>query len=548
MAAPGSRRSTGGGQRPPLVVADRLLDLLAACSSRTARTARPARRWACRRAAAASRPARPATMRTSSPGVSSPAARNGKARASSPTTASPSYTYRNDVVRRRRRDRSPSTPAGSRRSKYCGSVERPTIGPDDSHLALPQCSGDHARLAPAGQRDGRDLARRNLAVGRRLHLFARRQVDPQLEAAHPSLGLLRHLGVDDAARRRHPLHAAGTDLADDDRSCPRAACARRACRSRSRSRGADAAGIPRCSRPGRRRRTRRASGTGRSAGWRPLPRLRRSFTPGAVGRRDRLDHGLQATGSHERPPRRGGLRLARRASSDQSPAPRATSSRNPPAIAKFFMNMMDCTWSPSARWNISADTIREAGEQERDEPGAIADDDGERATDLERDDQRQQRAGHAHRGHVALCRRVAGDLAEARARGRWPRSGRGPRGPRNSAGVLMLVSSVALRVASVRSVVRPPAVRCERRHRDGGAALLGAERQPFGVHELDVADADEAEELPDIGGLQVRRRARIAPAARREDVGLLAREQPLRTRRPCSGKSRRRGPRDRSTP
>ena len=40
-------------------------------------------------------PAAPAPSTTSSPGVSNPAARNGSGFASSPTTASPSYTYRN---------------------------------------------------------------------------------------------------------------------------------------------------------------------------------------------------------------------------------------------------------------------------------------------------------------------------------------------------------------------------------------------------------------------------------------------------------------------
>ena len=37
---------------------------------------------------------------------------------------------------------------------------------------------------------------------------------------------------------------------------------------------------------------------------------------------------------------------------------------------------------------------------------------------------------------------------------------------------------------------------------DGGAALR-AEREPLGVHEFDVVDADEAEELPDESPLQV---------------------------------------------
>jgi len=59
----------------------------------------------------------------------------------------------------------------------------------------------------------------------------------------------------------------------------------------------------------------------------------------------------------------------------------------------------------------------------------------------------------------------------------------------------------------------------------GRVALVGAKGQSFGIHELYVADTDEAEELADIGGLQVGCRAGVAPAASGEDVGLLAGQQ-----------------------
>src|SRR5262249_34930740 len=59
----------------------------------------------------------------------------------------------------------------------------------------------------------RNLARPNVPVSRRLHLFFRRQVEPELEAAHAPFALLRHLGMDDAARGAHPLHVAGAECA-----------------------------------------------------------------------------------------------------------------------------------------------------------------------------------------------------------------------------------------------------------------------------------------------------------------------------------------------
>jgi hypothetical protein len=56
-----------------------------------------------------------------------------------------------------------------------------------------------------------------------------------------------------------------------------------------------------------------------------------------------------------------------------------------------------------------------------------------------------------------------------------------------------------------------------------------AHRQPFGVDELDVRDTEEAQEIADVRGLRIERRARIDAAARRDDVGFLPGEQPDRT-------------------
>ena len=48
---------------------------------------------------------------------------------------------------------------------------------------------------------------------RGLHFFPRRQIQPQLKAAHASLGLLRHLRVNDAPGGGHPLHVSGAQVA-----------------------------------------------------------------------------------------------------------------------------------------------------------------------------------------------------------------------------------------------------------------------------------------------------------------------------------------------
>ena len=81
-------------------------------------------------------------------------------------------------------------------------------------------AGDHrhADALPVG--DDRNLPRRDVAIGRRVHLVARGQVQPQLEALHQAVLLFRHLGMDDAARRGHPLDVSGAQLALVARAVP----------------------------------------------------------------------------------------------------------------------------------------------------------------------------------------------------------------------------------------------------------------------------------------------------------------------------------------
>jgi hypothetical protein len=60
---------------------------------------------------------------------------------------------------------------------------------------------------------GRHVVLAIFLIAGRLHLFSFGQVHPQLETAHQPVFLLGRFRVDDAARRRHPLHAARLDHA-----------------------------------------------------------------------------------------------------------------------------------------------------------------------------------------------------------------------------------------------------------------------------------------------------------------------------------------------
>jgi hypothetical protein len=54
-----------------------------------------------------------------------------------------------------------------------------------------------------------NLARLEITILGGAHLFFGWQIDPQLEAAHQTTLLLRHLRMDDAAPSGHPLHTTG---------------------------------------------------------------------------------------------------------------------------------------------------------------------------------------------------------------------------------------------------------------------------------------------------------------------------------------------------
>ncbi len=115
-------------------------------------------------------------------------------------------------MRNRRRDRG----FDARRQAHvviqgCGA--QPTDRPCRLRATLFKLTRNDAQFAASRERDRRNLARRNVAVRRRLHFFARRQVDPQLEPAHAACGLLRHFRMNDAACRRHPLHVARPEVA-----------------------------------------------------------------------------------------------------------------------------------------------------------------------------------------------------------------------------------------------------------------------------------------------------------------------------------------------
>ncbi len=87
------------------------------------------------------------------------------------------------------------------------------MGPSSRSAALGQGAGNRLDAPAAGQVDDRDLVSLDVAIRGRLHLLLCRQVDPELKAAHAASFLLRHLGVDDAAARGHPLHAAALEFA-----------------------------------------------------------------------------------------------------------------------------------------------------------------------------------------------------------------------------------------------------------------------------------------------------------------------------------------------
>ena len=75
-----------------------------------------------------------------------------------------------------------------------------------------QFPGDDLDPHACGVGEFRDGGRGDIPVLGGPHLLGGRQVQPQLEAAHQTAFLLRHLRVDDAATGRHPLHVARAEM------------------------------------------------------------------------------------------------------------------------------------------------------------------------------------------------------------------------------------------------------------------------------------------------------------------------------------------------
>src|SRR6266550_2404580 len=87
---------------------------------------------------------------------------------------------------------------------------------DTFHRAAlaPEIARHDARAGAVVVYDLRDFLGMNVLIARIGHLEAARQIRPQLKAVHPAaLVALRHLLVQNAAARGHPLHVAGTHAA-----------------------------------------------------------------------------------------------------------------------------------------------------------------------------------------------------------------------------------------------------------------------------------------------------------------------------------------------
>ena len=227
-AAPGWPPS----QAAVLEILHRLEDLLAACSSRTGRTARSARSAACRRSAARARlGARRAGRSTPSPSPSfvedRHAAARGTRRCPPICTSVAAVDVDERVVRRRQRLREARRrPAIRGRGTAARCVSRCTA-PSTPWLRPAITRTVHALRACVNS--GISALWMSRYQGARI-LSLRRQVEPQLEAFHPAVFLLGQFGVDHAAAGRHPLHAAVLQQAFVAGAVAMAHAARRSCR------------------------------------------------------------------------------------------------------------------------------------------------------------------------------------------------------------------------------------------------------------------------------------------------------------------------------
>src|SRR5262245_274765 len=97
-----------------------------------------------------------------------------------------------------------------------GHVEVPRICRDtfDRARLAPEVAGDHAHPRPVVVRWLGYGRRPDVLESRLRHIHRRGQIRPELQAVHPAVGVaLRHLLVQDAAARGHPLHVARSQTA-----------------------------------------------------------------------------------------------------------------------------------------------------------------------------------------------------------------------------------------------------------------------------------------------------------------------------------------------
>src|SRR3546814_12714870 len=78
----------------------------------------------------------------------------------------------------------------------------------DHALDLAQLASDQLYPHSSRWHNLRNLLSGIFLITRRTHLVARRQVEPQLKAAHQAFHLFGHFRMHDAATGTHPLHAA----------------------------------------------------------------------------------------------------------------------------------------------------------------------------------------------------------------------------------------------------------------------------------------------------------------------------------------------------
>src|SRR4051812_44381 len=95
-------------------------------------------------------------------------------------------------------------------------IKVPRIGGDAFHWTFPspELSADYPRARPVVVGHLWNIGGEHVLITRRRHLQRRGKVRPQLKPVHAPVRIaLRHLLVQDAAARGHPLHVASTEAA-----------------------------------------------------------------------------------------------------------------------------------------------------------------------------------------------------------------------------------------------------------------------------------------------------------------------------------------------